>query len=81
MADDYQKDLDRFLDAWERVQRDMQQQEQLEQLAARQQMTVPELQKLLDGIDRGMRQLHGKNRPTRAELVGFALKHGKGPTE
>jgi hypothetical protein len=37
-------------------------------------MTVKELQKILDSIDKGLRQLHVKNRP---ELVDFALKHGK----
>jgi hypothetical protein len=78
---DYQQELERFLDAWERVQRDMQVHEQLERLAARQRMTVPELQKLLNGIDKSMRQLHGNNRPTKAELVDFALKHGKGPNQ
>jgi len=74
---DYQKDLDRFLDAWQRVQRDMGAQEQLQQLADRQHMTVKELQKILNGIDKGLRQLHGKHRLSKDELVDFALKHGK----
>ena len=58
-------------------QRDTQAQEQLEKLAARQKMTVAQLQKALDRIDRGFRQLHAKDRPTQADLVDYALKHGK----
>jgi hypothetical protein len=40
-------------------------------------MTVKELQKILNGIDKGLRQLHGKHRLSKDELVDFALKHGK----
>jgi hypothetical protein len=58
-------------------QRDTQAQEQLEKLAARQNMTVAQLQKVLDRIDRGLHQLDGNNRPTQGDLVDFALKHGK----
>lgn len=72
---DYQKDLDRFLDAWEQVQRDMQAQERLQELADLRGMSVEELQKILDRIDAGLRRLRAPNRPTRAEQVDFVLKN------
>lgn len=72
--DDYSKDLDRFLQAWERLQKDMQQQDRLEELAARRGMTVADVQQILERLDQGFRLLHSPNRPTRAEIVDLALK-------
>lgn len=72
---DYQNELDRFLNAWEQIQRDMQAQERLQELADLRGMTVSELQEILDRIDDGLRRLHAPQRPTRAEHVDFILKH------
>ena len=72
---DYQKDLNRFLDAWEQIQRDMQAQDRLQELADLRGMSVEEVQEILNRIDQGLRRLHAQNRPTRAEQVDFALKH------
>ena len=72
---DYQKDLDRFLDAWEQVQRDMQAQERLQELADLRGMSVEEVQEILNRIDQGLRRLHAPNRPTRAEQIDFALNN------
>jgi hypothetical protein len=74
---DYQKDLDRFMSAWEQVQRDMLAQERLQELADLRGMTVEEVQEILDRIDTGLRRLHSPNRPTRAEHVDVALKHAR----
>jgi hypothetical protein len=50
---DYRKDLDRFLDAWQRVQRDMEAQEQLKQRDSQARSNAEELAKRLEraGID------------------------------
>lgn len=72
---DYQRDMDRFMDAWEQVQRDMQAQERVEELAQRRGMTVDEVRAILERLDRGYRLLHAPRRPTRAEIVEFALKN------
>src|SRR5688500_1485209 len=53
---DYQQDLDRFLSAWDQVQRDLQVQERLQELADRQGVPVAEIQKMLDNIDSSLRQ-------------------------
>ena len=71
---DYQKDLDRFMSAWEMVQRDMQAQERVEELAARPGMTVEDVRAILDRLDKGYRLLHASNRPSRAEIVEFVIK-------
>ena len=78
---DYQKDLDRFLNAWEQVQRDMQAQERLQELADRNGLSVDDVQATLERIDAGFRRLGIARRPTRAENVELALKHARPPEQ
>jgi hypothetical protein len=73
MTDDYQKDLDRFMNAWEQVQRDMQAQERLQQLADKNGLSVEEVQATLERINHGFRQLGIARRPTRSEIVDMAM--------
>jgi Lhr-like helicase len=73
--DDYSQALDRVLKAWEKRQPDAPRQDRLIQLAARRQMTVQELQQVLERIDRGYRMLHARQAPTRSEIVDLALEH------
>jgi hypothetical protein len=49
--------------------------DRLIQLAARRQLTVQQLQQILERIDRGYRMLHPHRVPTRAEIVDLALEH------
>lgn len=74
----YSDDLERFLNAWEQVQRDMQAQERLQELADRNGLSVDDVQATLEGIDEGFRRLGIARRPTRAETVELALRHGSG---
>ena len=73
--DDYSQALERVLQAWEKRQLDAPRQDRLLQLAARRQMSVQELQQVLERIDRGYRMLHPSQSPTRAEIVDLALEH------
>jgi len=72
---DYSKALDRVLQAWEQQQLDLQQRDRLVQLASRRQMSVEEIQQVLERIDRGYRMLHARQRPSRAEIIDLALEH------
>ena len=73
--DDYSQALDRVLQAWEKQQLEAPRQDRLIQVAARRQMTVQELQQVLERIDRGYRMLHPQKAPTRSEIVDLALEH------
>jgi hypothetical protein len=75
---DYEVDLERFMNAWEQVQLDMQAQERVQELADRQGMKIEEVQAILNRIDEGLRRLHSKNRPSRAELVDRLLHTDSG---
>ncbi len=71
--DDYQDELDRFLKAWDQLQRDTLARDRVNELAERRGMTVEEVHKILERIDQSLRLLHAPNRPTRAEIVRLAL--------
>ena len=73
--DDYSQALDRVLQAWEKRQPEAPRQDRLIQLAARRQMSVQELQEVLERIDRGYRMLHRRQAPTRSQIVDLALEH------
>ena len=73
--DDYSQALERLLQSWEQRQMEAPRHDRLIQVAARRQMTVQELQQVLERIDRGYRMLHRRQAPTRAELVDLALEH------
>jgi len=71
---DYEKELDRFLTAWERIQQDMLLEDRTQELAQLRGLTVEQVKELLDQIDNGLRQLHSPIRRARAQLVDSALK-------
>ena len=73
--DDYSQALERVLQSWEQRQWEAPRQDRLIQVAARRQMTVQELQQVLERIDRGYRMLHPQQVPTRSQIVDLALEH------
>ena len=73
--DDYSQALDRVLQSWEQRHMTAPRQDRLIQLAAERQMTVQQLQQVLERIDRGYRLLHPRQAPTRSEIVDLAVEH------
>lgn len=71
---DYEKDLDRFLTAWERIQQEMLLDDRVRELAKLRGLSEERVKALLDQIDSGLRLLNSPIRRTRAELVDSALK-------
>ena len=71
---DYERELDRFLVAWERVQQEMLLEDRIEELAKLRGLPVERVKSYLDQITNGLRQLHSPIARTQAELVDSALK-------
>lgn len=73
--DDYSQALDRVLQSWELRHTETPRQDRLLEAAARRQMSVRELQQILERIDRGYRLLHPRQAPTRSEIIDLAVEH------
>lgn len=73
--DDYSQALDRVLQSWELRHAETPRQDRLIQVATRRQMSVQELQQVLERIDRGYRLLHPRQAPTRSQIIDLAVEH------
>lgn len=73
---DYEKELHVFLDAWDRVQRDIQSEDRLEQLAAQIGKSPDDLRRELDHVAATLRRIGSAL--TRKDLVEHAIEtHGR----
>jgi hypothetical protein len=71
--EDYEDELNRFLDNRQLDNQDLRRQERLEELAERLDLTVDEFEKFLDDFERNGRKVVGTRLPTRPETVEFGL--------